>query len=72
MPVSRRTPEERSEEGVNFLTWRSNKKGDSFDPTWEFKKIDQLLPKKKGEKRKDRAKDIESALDWCRNKEVKP
>jgi hypothetical protein len=38
----------------------------------EFKKIDQVLPKKKGEKGKDRAKDIESALDWCTNKEVKP
>jgi hypothetical protein len=34
--------------------------------------MDKVPPKKKGEKRKDRAKDIESALDWCRNKEVKP
>jgi hypothetical protein len=48
------------------------KKVDSFDPTGEFKAIDQVLPKKKGEKGKDRAKDIETALDWFRNKEVKP
>jgi hypothetical protein len=48
------------------------KKIDFFDPTGEFKKIDQVLPKKKGEKGKDRVKDIESALDWCRIKEVKP
>jgi hypothetical protein len=47
-------------------------KVDSFDPTGEFKKNDQVLPKKKGENGKDRAKDIESALDWCRNKKVKP
>jgi hypothetical protein len=30
----------------------------SFDPTGKFKKIDQVLPKKKGEKGNDLAKDI--------------
>jgi hypothetical protein len=37
----------------------------------EFKTFDQVLPKKKCEKGKDRVKDIETALDWCRKKEVK-
>jgi hypothetical protein len=37
----------------------------------EFKTIDQVPPKTKGEKGKDRVKDIDSALDWCRIKEVK-
>jgi hypothetical protein len=32
--------------------------------------IDQVLPKKKGEKGEAHAKDIVSALDWCKNKEV--
>jgi hypothetical protein len=45
---------------------------DSSDPTGEFKKIDRVLPKKKGEKGKDRTKDVESALYWRRNKKVKP
>jgi hypothetical protein len=45
-------------------------KVDSFDPTGEFKKIDQVLPEKKGEMGKDHAKDIESALDWCTKMEV--
>jgi hypothetical protein len=48
------------------------KKVDYFDPTGEFKTIDQIPRKKKDEKGKDRGKDIETALDWCRNKEVKP
>jgi hypothetical protein len=38
----------------------------------EFKKIDQVPPKKKDEKGKYRVKDIEIALAWCRIKEVKP
>jgi hypothetical protein len=41
--VSRRTPEERSEDADNALTWLRNKQNDSDDPTGEFKKIDQLL-----------------------------
>jgi hypothetical protein len=43
---------------------------DSSDPTGEFKKIDQVLPKKNGEKGKDRVKEIESALDLNRKKKV--
>ena len=54
------------------LSWVRSKKIDFFDPTGEFKKIDQVPPKKKGEMGKDRVKDIESALDWCRIKDVKP
>jgi hypothetical protein len=47
-----------------------NKKVKSFDPTGEFKMIDQVPPKKKGATGKDHAKDIDSSLDWCRIKEV--
>jgi hypothetical protein len=50
----------------------SQQEGRLFRSNGQFKTIDQVPPKKKGEKGKDRAKDIESALDWCRNKEVKP
>ena len=31
-----------------------------------------MLPKKKGQKPEDRAREVEGALDWMRNKDVKP
>merc|ERR1712224_456369 len=37
-----------------------------------FKRIDQRLPEKQGQDTEDRAKDIESVLDWCRQVGVKP
>jgi hypothetical protein len=36
-------------------------------PDDEFAKIDQMLPKKKNQTPRDRARDIEGALDWIRN-----
>ena len=51
------------------MTPRS-KKDDSNDPTGEFKKVDQLLPKKRGQTPEDRARDVEAVLDWMRNKGV--
>jgi hypothetical protein len=41
------------------------------DPTGEFTRVDQLLPKK-GQKPEDRAREIEGALDWMRNNGVSP
>ena len=35
-------------------------------------KIDQMLPTKKGQSPQDRAKEIEGALDWCRQHGVMP
>jgi hypothetical protein len=54
----------------NVLTWIRSKKEDSKEPTDEFKKIDQLMPAKRGQPSENRARDIESALDWMRNKRV--
>jgi hypothetical protein len=70
IPVSRRSPEKRKADDDDVITWLRNGMSDSEDPTGEFKKIDQMLPKKKGESPQDRARDIESGLDWCRNKGV--
>eukprot|EP00980_Cylindrotheca_fusiformis_P013283 scaffold3375_cov153-Cylindrotheca_fusiformis.AAC.8 len=72
VPVSRRSPEERQGDSNNILNWLRNGKAESFDPTGEFKKIDQMLPQKKSQKPEDRARDIEGALDWMRNKGVAP
>ena len=36
----------------------------SDDPTGECRKIDQILPAKKAQKPQDRAREIESALDF--------
>ena len=38
----------------------------SDDVTGDFKKIDQLLPKKKKQTPEDRAKEVEGAMDWLR------
>eukprot|EP00529_Nitzschia_sp_RCC80_P034551 CAMPEP_0113455244 /NCGR_PEP_ID=MMETSP0014_2-20120614/8275_1 /TAXON_ID=2857 /ORGANISM="Nitzschia sp." /LENGTH=96 /DNA_ID=CAMNT_0000346667 /DNA_START=31 /DNA_END=318 /DNA_ORIENTATION=+ /assembly_acc=CAM_ASM_000159 len=38
----------------------------------EFKKIDQMLPHKKGQSPLQRSKDIEGAMDWMRNRGVSP
>jgi hypothetical protein len=34
------------------------------DPTGEFRKLDSLLPQKRGQTPADWARDIEGALDW--------
>jgi hypothetical protein len=38
----------------------------------DFKRIDQMMPKKKRETLIERARTIESCLDWCRNNNVSP
>jgi hypothetical protein len=63
---------DRKKDVDDVRTWLRSKKADSLDPAGDFKKIDQLLPKKKGQKPEDRAKEIEGALDWMRNKGMKP
>ena len=50
---------------------RSGKDG-QLDVLGDFKKIDQLLSEKKGQKPKNRARDIESVLDWMHNKDLSP
>ena len=55
IPVSRRTPEEKRKDLDNVLNWIRNGKDDSDDPTGEFKKIDQMIPQKRGQSPEDRA-----------------
>ena len=54
----------------NVLNWLRKGKDSKVDTTGDFAKVEQLLPKKKGQKPEDRAKDIESVLDWMQNKNL--
>jgi hypothetical protein len=56
IPVSRRSPKKRKADVDDVVTWLRNGMSDSEDPTAEFKKIDPMLPKKKGESPQDRAR----------------
>jgi hypothetical protein len=69
VPISLRTPEQRMKDQQDALNWLRHKgKNDNVvDPTGEFRKIDSLLPKKKSQSKADRAKEMEQAIDWCRN-----
>ena len=42
-----------------------------MDPTGEFTGVGQMLPKKKGQNPKDRARDIENTIDWMRSVGIK-
>ena len=50
------------------LSWLRSKKNPDLDPTGLFRQIDASLPKKKGQSKQQRAKDIVTALFWMRNK----
>jgi hypothetical protein len=68
IPVSRRTPEQRMKDLRDAMNWTRNKGKDdeAFDPTTDFRKLDGMLPLKKGQSPSDRARAIEMALDWVR------
>jgi hypothetical protein len=70
--VSRRTPEQRAKDLENTLNLLRNKgkDDDGNDPTGEFRMLDSMLPKKRGQTPVDRARDIEGVLDWMRNNGV--
>ena len=64
--------EARKQDVEDIMEWLRNPEDDSLDPMGDFKKVDQLRPKKACQKPKDRAEEIHGALDWMRNKGVKP
>ena len=72
VPVNGRTPEQRMKDAEDALNWLRNKGtgDDLLDPTGDFRRLDNALPKKSGQSLDDRAKSIESALDWCRTNGV--
>jgi hypothetical protein len=43
-----------------------------YDIFGEFCKLDSMLPKKRGQTPKDRAHEIEGALDWIHSNGVSP
>ena len=73
IPLSKKSPEDREKVVDDIISWlRAGKPNELDTPNDEFAKIDQMLPQKKGQSPQDRAKDIESALDWCRERGVPP
>jgi len=46
VPISRRTPEERKGDVDAAMNWMRNPQDEYLDPTGEFTRVDQLLPKK--------------------------
>merc|ERR1712078_211874 len=71
LPIARRSPEDRMKEREDIANWIRQSKSPSADtPDGTFKKIDQMLPVKKGQSPESRASDIENALTWCRNQGV--
>jgi hypothetical protein len=50
------------------LQWVQNPRDGDWPSTEPFKRIDQLLPKKVGQTPGDRAKDVDTALTWVRNR----
>ena len=73
LPISRRTPEERSKEEQSIMNWLRNSKDPSNDtPNGDFQAVDQLLPTKERQSDEERARDLENVLDYCRNLGVKP
>ena len=64
-----RTPEQRIKDQQDALNWllHQGMNDKIIDPTGKFKKMNSLLPKERGQSKSDRTKEIEQALDWCRN-----
>eukprot|EP00537_Pseudo-nitzschia_pungens_P018785 CAMPEP_0172408076 /NCGR_PEP_ID=MMETSP1061-20121228/75664_1 /TAXON_ID=37318 /ORGANISM="Pseudo-nitzschia pungens, Strain cf. pungens" /LENGTH=1396 /DNA_ID=CAMNT_0013144193 /DNA_START=15 /DNA_END=4201 /DNA_ORIENTATION=- len=71
--LSCRTPEERLDDLERVIQWlRKGRPDDKDTNRCDFKNIDNLLPPVLHESVNERARDIESVLDWCRNHGVKP
>jgi hypothetical protein len=54
VPVDPRTPEYRAKDPKDILNWMRRGKPDDADVNSEFKKIDQMLPKRKGQTARER------------------
>lgn len=73
LSVCKRSPEDRARDLSDTMNWLRHKKSDKYDTAnGDFKKIDQVLPRRKGEEVDDRARSIESVMDWCRNNKIDP
>jgi hypothetical protein len=72
VPMSRCSPEERSQDIETIMNWLRNGSPESEDPNGDFKRVDQMLPRKHGQSPEDRARQIEGVMDWMRNTGVKP
>jgi len=62
IPMCTRTPNERLLDMKDALQWIRNGRKPADDPTGDFRKIDQVLPRRIGQTPEARARDIEAAL----------
>merc|ERR1712176_1052043 len=72
--VAKSSPEQRLEDLNNAMTWIRKGKGKSkkYDPSGDFRKLDKLLPRKRGQTTEERARAIEGALDFLRSNSASP
>ena len=62
--LDQRSSEERQRDLLSVLSWLRNGMDDENDPTGNFAKIEEFLPTQEGQSLRDRAVEIEEALDW--------
>jgi hypothetical protein len=62
IPLCSRTPNERIRDVKDVLQWIRNGRKPSDDATGNFRKVDQVLPRRIGQSPETRARDIEAAL----------
>jgi hypothetical protein len=72
IPVSRISPEDRRREVSNVLNWkRAGKPADMDTPDGQYNMLDTLLPVERNQILEQRAREIESIINWCRNHAVR-
>ena len=62
IPLCSRTPDDRIRDMKDVLQWIRNGRKPSDDATGNFRKVDQVLPRRIGQAPETRARDIETAL----------
>jgi hypothetical protein len=62
--IAKSSPEQRLKDLENSIKWIRKGKGKSkkYDPTGDFRKLDKLLPKKRGQTPEERAREIEGKI----------
>lgn len=72
IPLDRRSPEQKASDLNDMLQWLRNGKDDLDDPYGNFRRIDQILPSKKGQSPLERVNEMDKALNWIRIKGTSP
>jgi hypothetical protein len=76
--IRRRSPEQKAKDLQDVLNLmrkgkdQGEEEDDMYGPTAEFRKLDNLLPTKRGQTPEDRTREIEGALDRLRSQGTTP